>query len=218
MTYGDDNSSSKDDDRVVSFITTVEFAPVEFAAAVAFIAIIPFIITVSFSAVGAIDDDDDIGDGVIVGDADEKVVSFIATVEFSLVEFAAAVAFIAIVTLIITGAVGPIDDDDIGDGVIVGDADDVGLTDNVESGISVELDDDEVELDDGSALALGGALVVGVVVGDTVTVGQTLPACMMPLVGGFDNAGPTPPAGVTLPELVEGTLPDDEGDIDIVGP
>ena len=86
----------------------------------------------------------------------------------------------------------------------MGDVDDVGL--------NVELDEIDVELDDGTALILGEELIDGVRVGDIVTVGPTLPSGMTLLEGRFDDVGP-----MLLP-LVEGTLSDDEGDIDINGP
>ena len=49
MEYGDDNSSREDENAVVSFMATVE----------------------STLAVGPIDDDDNAGDDVVVGDVDE---------------------------------------------------------------------------------------------------------------------------------------------------
>ena len=79
-------------------------------------------------------------------------------------------------------------------------------------GPNVELDEIDVELDDGTALILGEELIDGVRVGDIVTVGPTLPSGMTLLEGRFDDVGP-----MLLP-LVEGTLSDDEGDIDINGP
>ena len=168
MTYGDDNSSSEDDDNAVSFIAMVELA------AVAFIATVPFIVRVSFSAVWPINDDDDVGDGVTVGAAD-----------------------------------------------------DVGPTDNVEFGMSVELNDDVGSM-------LPPSFVEGTlpdVVGDAVRVGPTLPAGMTLPEGDLENVGPTLPVGMSTtegdrddvgsmlpPPLVEGELPDVDGDIDILGP
>lgn len=79
-------------------------------------------------------------------------------------------------------------------------------------GPNVKVDEFDVELDDGTALILGEELIDGVRVGDIVTVGPTLPTGMTLLEGGFDDVG-----RMLLP-LVEGTLSDDEGDIDINGP
>ena len=96
------------------------------------------------------------------------------------------------------------DDDDDADGIIVEAVDDAGP--------NVELDEIDVELDDGTVLILGEELIDGVSVGNIVTVGPTLPTGMTLLEGRFDDAGP-----MLLP-LVEGTLSDDKGNmIDING-
>ena len=79
-------------------------------------------------------------------------------------------------------------------------------------GPNVELDEIDVELDDGTALILGEELIDGVRVGDIVTVGPTLPTSMTLLEGGFDDV-----VGPMLLPLVEGTLSDDKGDINING-
>ena len=70
-----------------------------------------------------------------------------------------------------------------------------------DTGPNVELDEIDVELDDGTALILGEELIDGVRVGDIVTVGPTLPTSMTLLEGGFDDV-----VGPMLLLLVEGTL------------
>lgn len=80
-----------------------------------------------------------------------------------------------------------------------------------DAGPNVELDEIDVELDDGTALILGEELINGVRVGNIVTVGPTLPTGMTLLEGGFDDVGP-----MLLP-LVKGTLSDDKGNMDING-
>ena len=174
MEYGDDKESREDDNTVVSFTATVGFA----------------------LAVGPIDDDDNAGDDVVVGDVDE--VGPMLPAGITLLE-------------------GGFDEE------LEGGLDNVGPT--VPAGMALPEGGFEAPLE-GGVVSVGPKLPAGMKLpdggferpleGGFVNVGPTLAVAgtTLPPEGGMVDVGPTMPPSPP----VEGALPDGEGDIDIAGP